>query len=94
MELVWLAFLEKMVKVGITRGSPVEIVVGVGGSLVGVDSGGTVGVDIGSSNVEVGTVGIVMDNFGRDLATVGAEVDNVIVTPALSQRPLMTLTVS
>ena len=83
-----------MVNVGITRGSPVEIVVGVGGSLVGVDSGGTVGVDIGTFNVEVGTLGIVTDNVGRHFVSVEAEVGTVIVTPFLLQRPSMTVTVS
>ena len=83
-----------MVNEGITRGSPVEVVVGVGGSLVGVDSGGTVGVDIATFNVAGGTVGIVPDNVGRHLVSVEAEVDTVIVTPYLSQRPSMTLTVS
>ena len=93
MELVWVAFLEKMVNVGITRVLPVELVVGVEGGTVGVD-GGTVGVDFGTVGLEAGTVGIETCTFGIDVGTGGAGVDTVIVTPALSQRLLVTSIVS
>ena len=72
-ESVRVAFLEKMVKVGMTRGFAVELVVGVGGRPVGADIG-TVGVGL-STTVEV------------DVSLVGAEMGTVIVTPALSQEP-------
>ena len=86
MELVWLAFLEKMVKVGMTRGFAVELVVGVGGRMGRVDFG-TVGAGVGTVGGEVDTVRV-------DGSNVGVEADSVIVTPALSQRPSVTLTMS
>ena len=94
MELVRVAFLEKIVKVEITRGFPVASFVGVEGSLVEVDIGGTVGVDVGTVGVKVGTVGMEADTGRIDVGTVRGEVDTVIVMPAVSQRPSAALTMS
>ena len=79
MEPVRVAFLEKMVNVGITRGFAVELVVGVEWGLVGVD---------------VGTVGVGLCTVGSELDTVRGERDSEIVTPAVSQKPSVTLTIS
>ena len=92
-ESVRVAFLEKMVKVGMTRGLSVVLVVGVGGSSVGVD-GGAVGVDGGTIGVGVGTVGAEMDTVVVVLSFVGAEMGNVTVTPALSQELWVRSTIS
>lgn len=92
-ELVWVTILEKMVKVGMTRGFAVELIVRVGGRSAGID-GGTVGGDVGTVGVGMCTLGVEPDTVGVDGSAVGAESETVIVTPALSQRPTVTLTVS